>query len=300
MFLLKMLSFILPLKNFGNNHLLDMKKINLLLLILGFLIQPLNAQQKFSPENLDWKLGAQAYTFKNFTFSEALDKIDSIGLQYVEAYPGQKIGGNIEGTMHYGMNSATKEKVKEMLEQKGIKLIAYGVVSGKDEEDWKKLLSFAHDMGIKVITSEPDPKDLDMINQLAGKYEVKIALHNHPKPSTYWHPDTVLELLQGRENIKACADVGHWVRSGLNPVENLKKLEGHIASLHFKDLNEKTRNAHDVPWGTGISDVEAMLEELKRQNFEGIFSVEYEHNWNNSVPEIIKSVEYFKEVANFN
>lgn len=277
-----------------------MKKLNLLLLLLGFLIQPLNAQQEFSPENLDWKLGAQAYTFKNFTFSEALDKIKTIGLQYVEAYPGQKIGGNIEGTMHYEMDSVTREKVKEMLENKGIKLIAYGVVSGKDEEDWKKLLSFARDMGIKVITSEPDPKDLDMINQLAGKYEVKIALHNHPKPSTYWHPDTVLESLQGRENIKACADVGHWVRSGLNPVENLLKLEGHIASLHFKDLNEKTRNAHDVPWGTGISDVEAMLEELKRQNFEGIFSVEYEHNWDNSVPEIIKSVEYFKEVANSN
>lgn len=274
-----------------------MKKRNLLLLLLVLLMQPVIAQQNSSPDDLDWKLGAQAYTFKNFTFAEALDKINSIGLKYVEAFPGQEIGNNIEGTMHYEMDTTTRKKVKDLLKSKGIKLVAYGVVSGKNEEDWKKLLDFAQDMGVQVVTSEPNPKNLDMVNRLAGEYHVKIALHNHPKPSTYWHPDTVLESVKGRENIKACADVGHWVRSGLDPVENLKKLEGHIVSLHFKDLNEKSRDAHDVPWGTGISNVQAMLNELKRQNFEGIFSVEYEHNWNNSLPEIEKSVDYFRKVA---
>ncbi|UJH90148.1 sugar phosphate isomerase/epimerase [Antarcticibacterium sp. 1MA-6-2] len=125
-----------------------------------------------------------------------------------------------------------------------------------------------------------------------------MALHNHPEPSTYWNPDTVLEAVKGRENIKACADVGHWIRSGMNPVENLKKLEGHIASLHFKDLNEKTKEAHDVPWGTGISDVDSLVEELKRQGFEGVISVEYEHNWDTSLPEIEQSVNYFKKIVN--
>ena len=66
---------------------------------------------------------------------------------------------------------------------------------------------------------------------------------------------------------------------------------------HFKDLNEKSKEAHDVPWGTGISDVEALVEELKRQSFEGVISVEYEYNWDNSLPEIEKSVEFFKKIA---
>lgn len=274
-----------------------MKKPNLILLLLVLFIQPIFAQKNSPVEKLDWKLAAQAYTFKNFTFSEALDKINSIGLLYVEAFPGQIIGNGIEGNMHYNMDAATREKVKDLLKSKEVELVAYGVASGKDEEDWINLFEFAKDMNIGVITSEPKLEDLDMVNLLAGKYNIKVALHNHPQPSTYWHPDTVLEALKERENLKACTDVGHWVRSGLDPLESLKKLEGHIASLHFKDLNEKSREAHDVPWGTGISDVKGMLEELKRQNFEGIFSIEYEYHWDNSLPEVAKSVDFFNKIA---
>ncbi len=267
------------------------------IIALVLTMQPVLAQQNSVNEDLDWKLGVQAYSFKNFTFAEALDKIKSIDLNYVEAYPGQTIGNGIEGTMHYEMDANTRQQVKQLLESKGIEIAAYGVVSGKNEQNWRKLFEFAQDMGIKIINSEPNPADLDMVNRLAGEYDITVALHNHPKPSTYWNPHTVLDAIKGRENINACADVGHWIRSGMDPVENLKKLEGHIASLHFKDLNEKSSEAHDVPWGTGISNVDAMVQELKRQGFEGVISVEYEHNWDNSLPEIEQSVNYFKKIA---
>lgn len=273
-----------------------MKTISVYLVLLVLIIQPIFAQQNTSQE-LDWKLGAQAYTFKNFTFAEALDKIASIDLKYVEAYPGQKIGNGIEGTMHFTMDKATRAKVKDLLKSKGITVVAYGVVSGKNEKEWKQILEFAGDMGIGVINSEPKQEDLDLVNRLAGEYGIDVAMHNHPKPSTYWHPDTVLEAVKGRKNIKACADIGHWVRSGMNPVENLKKLEGHIVSMHFKDLNEMSRDAHDVPWGTGISNVKGVIKELKRQGFEGVISVEYEHNWDNSLPEVEQSVNYFRKLA---
>ncbi|WP_424492772.1 sugar phosphate isomerase/epimerase family protein [Salinimicrobium sp. GXAS 041] len=273
-----------------------MKKIYLLFALV-FTLQPVLAQNNSINKDLDWKLGVQAYSFKNFTFSEALDKIKSMDLEYVEAYPGQSIGNNIEGTMHYEMDANRRQQVKQLLKSNGIEIVAYGVVSGKNEQDWRNIFGFAQDMGIKIINSEPAPASLDMVNRLAGEYDVTVALHNHPKPSTYWNPDTVLDAVKGRENIKACADVGHWVRSGMNPVENLKKLEGHIASLHFKDLNEKSSEAHDVPWGTGISNVDAMVQELKRQKFEGVISAEYEYNWDNSLPEIEKSVKYFKKIA---
>ena len=273
-----------------------MKNNFLLLLMAALSIQLSFGQNKPTAEELDWKLGAQAYTFKNFTFAEALDKLNQIGVSYVEAYPGQEIGGGIEGTMHYNMDAATQQKVKELLKSRGIKLVGYGVVSGKNEEEWKKLFQFAKEMGVEVITSEPNPEHLNFVNRLAGENDITVGIHNHPKPSRYWNPDTVLTALEGRNNLGATADVGHWVRSGLDPVESLKKLEGKIVSLHFKDLNEKSREAHDVPWGTGISNVEAMLKELKRQDFEGLFSIEYEHNWDNSLPEVEKSVRYFNEM----
>ena len=106
--------------------------------------------------------------------------------------------------------------------------------------------------------------------------------------------DTVAAAVKGRSPLLgACADVGHWVRSGLDPVECLKKLEGRVIALHFKDLNERDTKAHDVPWGTGVSNTKGMLVELQRQKFKGAFCVEYETNWENSSPEIAKCVEWF-------
>jgi hypothetical protein len=55
------------------------------------------------------------------------------------------------------------------------------------------------------------------------------------------------------------------------------------------------REAHDVPWGTGVSQAGAILAELDRQNFKGVFSIEYEHNWLNSMPEIKKCVGFFRK-----
>lgn len=249
-------------------------------------------------ERLGWRLGSQAYTFKEFTFAEALDKLDSIGLKYVEVYPGQKIGAGMEGTTHFTANAEARTKIKQLADEKGIKMVCYGVATANNEEDWRAIFEFARDLGIETITSEPAPEFLPLVDSLCNEYGVNLAIHNHPKPSRYWDPAVVLEALEGRsERMGACADVGHWIRSGLEPVECLKQLEGKIISLHFKDLNEKSREAHDVPWGTGISDVKAMLAELKRQDFKGVFSVEYEYNWKNSLPEVDQSVQFFHQTA---
>ena len=50
-------------------------------------------------------------------------------------------------------------------------------------------------------------------------------------------------------------------------------------------------------WGTGSLDMKGMLEELKHQRFEGVFSIEYEANWENSVPDIRKCIEYFHQTV---
>ena len=70
--------------------------------------------------------------------------------------------------------------------------------------------------------------------------------------------------------------------SGGNPageVEELKKLEGRIVELHFKDVvpAANKKGWEDAPWGTGEGAAKALLVELKRQGFKGYFQIEYEH-----------------------
>lgn len=264
----------------------------LLLIVSGQLLFAQHPEEK-----LGWELGSQAYTFNRFTFLEALDKIDSCGLKYVEGFPGQTIGGDIEGKMDYKMEPAKREQILKKLKDKGIKMVAFGVVNANSAEEWEQLFQFAKAMGMQNITSEPKETDIPLLSKLCDKYKINIAIHDHPKPSHYWHPDTVLKVMKGQSpRIGACADIGHWVRSGLDPVECLKKLEGHIKGLHLKDLNVKARDAHDVPWGTGVSNIEAVLKELKRQKFKGVISAEYEYNWFNNTPEVALSAKNVREM----
>jgi sugar phosphate isomerase/epimerase len=256
---------------------------------------PVSAQ-KMPEAKAGWQLGAQAYSFRLFSFAEALRKIDSCGLKNVEAFPGQTIGGGIEGKMDFKMDAPTRQAVKKLVKDRGMTIVAYGVISPRTDEDWRALFAFAKDMGIPVINSEPRVEQMPLVGQLAQEHKIKVALHNHPRPSHYWHPDSVLAVLGTNPYLGACADIGHWTRSGLNPVEMMRKLNGRIVSMHFKDLAEKAPKTHDVVWGTGVNNIPAVLTEMKRQKFKGPISAEYEHHWENNGPEIAESVKNFRRM----
>jgi sugar phosphate isomerase/epimerase len=134
-----------------------------------------------------------------------------------------------------------------------------------------------------------------LIDKLAGEYGINVAIHNHPKPSHYWSPQAVLDAVKDAKHVGACADIGHWRRSELVPVEGLKQLEGKIISLHVKDIDDAKK---DVVWGTGNVDVRACLEELARQKGKYLFSIEYESTEGDElIANVAKSVEFFNTVA---
>lgn len=197
------------------------------------------------------------------------------------------------------MSAERIRQVKQKLKSAGIQLTAFGVTGlSADEATSRRTFEWCKEMGIGVINTEVREDAFDTLEKLCAEYEIKIGLHNHPNPSFYWNPDTVLKAIQARSKwFGARADTGHWLRSGLNPVECLQKLDGRIVSFHFKDLNKKGKGAHDVPWGTGVANVPAMLAEIKRQGFQGPMSIEYEHNWLNSSTEIAQCVVNFHAVA---
>ena len=252
-------------------------------------------------EKIGWRLGCQAYSFNHYSFFEAVDKNASLGLHYIEMYPGQKMSNDKPDIrVGEGMTDDARKDVKKKLKDSGVKLVNYGVCGlPKDEGACRRTFDFAKDMGIETIVSEPPFDAFDTIDKLCEEYKINVAMHNHPEPSRYWNPDTVLKVCKGRtKRIGACADTGHWMRSGINPLDAVKKLEGRIISFHFKDLNKYGRQgAHDVPWGTGKANVKAILTEVHRQGLKAVFSIEYEHNWTTSVPEIAQCVAYFDKVA---
>ncbi len=259
------------------------------------------ARDPNAARELGWTLSVQAWTFRHYTFFEAIDKAAALGMDGIEMYPGQRLSEeHPDIRTGHEMTGPQRELVRRKLAQAGVKLVGYGVVGlDKDAEVSRPVFEFAKQMGIGVIVSEPAFDALNTVDRLARRYRIKVALHNHPRPTRYWNPRTVVQACKGRSiYLGACADTGHWMRSGVRPAEALKLLAGRVAHVHLKDLNRfDTLFAHDVPWGTGKGDVKAMLAELKRQGYRGAISAEYEHNWTRSMPDLARCVAAFDRLT---
>lgn len=243
-----------------------------------------------------WKLGVQMWTFRMFTFAEALDKVDSAGIKNIEAFFGQPLGADMKDSFGTGMSEESRTKLKQLLQKKGIQIVAMGVISPDGREEWKKAFELAKEFGLSYITAEPKKNQWDLVDSMAGAYGIKVAIHDHPKPNEYWSPDSVLAAVVGHPNIGSCSDVGHWARNGLNPVECLKKLQGHVIGVHLKDIVKfNDTQAEDTLVGKGVIDFPSIFQELKRQGFKGMLSIEHESNWYHSLPDIIETRKYYED-----
>ncbi len=244
----------------------------------------------------NWKLGVQLWTFRMYTISEALQKADSCGIKYIEAFWGQALGADTKDTFGISMTQAGRDKLKELLKSHNIQMVAMGVISPRTKEEWVDAFKLAKEFNLQYITAEPIKPLWDVVDSLAGFYAIKVAIHDHPKPNAFSNPDSVLLAMQGHPNIGACADIGHWARNGLDIVDCLKKLEGHVYGVHLKDITVfDNPKAPDTTVGKGVIQFTPVFEELKRQKFAGMLSIEHESNWYNSVPDVIETVKLYNE-----
>ena len=278
-------------------------------------------------ERLGWRLGVQAYSFNTVTFFEAVDKVHELNLKYIEAMPfGLLSPERRQVRTNHRMSPGDRTLMKEKLRAAGVKLINYGVVPlPNDEAACREVFDFAKDMGIETIVSEPPPEALDLVARLCDEYELNVAIHNHPVPSAYWNPQTVLNAVKDRtRRLGACADTSHWMRSGLDVVECLRLLEGRIKCFHFGEVSgpeaetfakrrlnlderdpkfptmiEHVGGIPNVVYGTGPGNMRAWLQEIRRQRIEAVFSIEaFFHLEPDAAAEAMKtSIVYFEGVA---
>ncbi len=247
--------------------------------------------------------GCQIYTFKAFPVLTALEKIAAAGGKTVEFFPGQMLSA--EDKTKFDQNTTVEQRapVKAKLKELGLTPVGFGVVGGlgKDEESARKVFEFCKDMNIGIVVAEPAENGFDIIEKLVKEFDIKMAIHNHPKKPLdrsykYWDPEYVLSVVKDRDpRMGACADIGHWVRSGVKPTDAIRILKGRIFDSHVKDLDAfGVREAKDVIWGTGQSDIPAVLNLFAEQGFLGPLDVEWEKDWETSLPDVTKCLEWLK------
>ena len=231
---------------------------------------------------------------------EAIEKVAEAGGSNIELFPGQQLGKEFPGVgIGPGMSEAATDALKAQLVKFNVHVVAYGVVGiSKDEAEARKLFSWAKSLGIGILNTESTDA-IDTMDKMVKEFDMRVGFHDHPKTGDpnykVWNPQYVYDLVKDHDHrIGSCADIGHWVRSGIKPIDALRILKGRVVACHMKDLNEFSPNGHDVPFGTGISDVPAVLTELHREGFHGSVSVEYEYHMENSLAEVAQCLGFVR------
>jgi sugar phosphate isomerase/epimerase len=204
-----------------------------------------------------------------------------IGFRFVEFY----------GDM-FPVNSdaAAIAAMKKKLADLGLTASAHGVNGfGGDAAANRKVFEFAKAAGIPCISADPSPEAFKSLDELVKEFDIRIAIHNHGPKHRYNKVVDVLKAIEGHdERIGACADLGHYIRSGEKPTEVIRLLKGRLYGIHLKDFQDMQDVTKGVILGKGHLDVPAVMAALVQTNFpkNGALSLEYEENPENPLADI--------------
>ena len=235
----------------------------------------------FAAEPTVPKLGIQLYSLRGYKLDEALKHASDMGFEQVEFYSGMlPINASDEDI------NATKKKVTDL----GMSISGHGVNRfTKDATENRKTFEFAKKLGTPCIAADPDLDSFDSLNELVKEFDIRIAIHNHGPGHRYNKAIDVLRVIEGRdERVGACADLGHYIRSGQNASEVIRLLKGRLYGIHLKDFAEMQDKTKGVILGKGHLNVGEVFSELQLAGFpaNGALSLEYEENEKNPLADI--------------
>ena len=126
------------------------------------------------------------------------------------------------------------------------------------------------------------------------------AIHNHGPKARYNKVVDVLRAIEKHdERIGACADLGHYIRSGEKPEDVIRALKGRLYGIHLKDFAEMQDQTKGVILGKGHLNPDLVFAALVDVKFpeDGALSLEYEENPKDPVKEIEECLEVARAAA---
>ena len=138
----------------------------------------------------------------------------------------------------------------------------------------------------------------DDCQQKIKEYDFRLAIHNHgpdnplfPNASDIW--DHIKDL---DPRIGICIDIGHTTRDGADPSVDIEKYKERIYDIHIKDVDKPTKEGKTIEMGRGIIDIPKVVATLRKINYSGKCSLEFEKDMNDPIAGIAESIGYFKGV----
>ncbi len=255
--------------------------------VTGFATAPKASDTRAMEVN--FKLGMASYTMRKFSLDEVIKVSKRLGLNSVALK-----------SMHMPLESSASEirSMAEKVRAAGLTLYGAGVIYMKTQQEVDAAFDYARNAGLEMIVGVPGHNLLPRVNEMVKKHNIKVAIHNHgPGDDLYSSPDDVDAKIKGLDKrIGFCIDIGHVVRIGQDPAAMIDKYKDRLYDMHMKDMDKAQANGEPVEIGRGVIDIPKVVKVLKKINYQGYVSFEYEKDGDDPVPGLAESVGYVRGV----
>lgn len=236
-----------------------------------------------------FELGLASYTTRAFTLDETIGMARRVNLKHL----GLK-------SFHLPLDASESDckSAADKIKAAGIDFYSAGVIYMNKKEEVDQAFNYARACGIRMIVGVPAYELLTYTESMIKQYNILLAIHNHgPGDQVYPTVPGIYEKIAHFDNrLGICMDIGHVVRLDRDPVTDLNECFDRILDIHIKDEDKRNADGAPVEIGRGVIDIPAFLKELKRLNYKGIISFEYEKDEKDPLPGLAESVGYVKGV----
>ncbi len=245
-----------------------------------------------APESSDIKLSVASYSFREFQRDLAIKYTKDLGVKYIDIKE-----------FHLPQTDSKKDLQagRKKFDAAGLTVVGGGNISLKEEDvdELRPHFEYAKICGFPMMICAPLRTNLKNVEKLAVEYNMVIAIHNHgPEDAKFFPtPQSVLELVKDMDpRMGLCIDIGHTARTGVDVVESIALTGARLHEIHCKDLKDFKNKDSQVPCGDGIMPFPKIFAQLKKQNYTGVCSLEYEINGDDPMLGMQKSFSYMRGV----
>jgi len=236
-------------------------------------------------------LGIASYSLRNFPLDKALEMMKTLRTPYV----------NFK-SVHAPYDASPQERAatRQRIQDAGFRIVGGGTIefAKDDDDDVKRLFTYARDMGMPLIVATCNPPVVPRLEKFAKQFDIKVALHNHgPEDTNFPSPYDVLAAVKTLDpRVGLCIDIGHTVRTGADVAKAISDAGPRVLDLHAKDLRDLKDKASQCIVGEGAIPFPEIFRALERIRFGGFVNLEYEIDADDPLPGMKQSFAYMRGV----
>jgi inosose dehydratase len=232
-------------------------------------------------------IGFAGYTFVKFNLDQTLDMMKRLQVKYLSVKD-----------FHLPLDCSPEQMdaIKKKFAGYGITPYTVGVIYMKTKQEVDRAFTYAQSFGVSMIVGVPEENLLPYVEEKVRLTNIKMAIHNHgPEDKLYPTPKSIYDRIKNMDaRMGLCIDIGHTFRAGVLPEEAIEQYADRLFDLHIKDEEAMKPDAKTLEIGRGAINFSALIDVLRKINYKGMCSIEYEKDMDAPLVGMAESVGFFK------